>query len=121
MRAEPTRYQPTPGTKPPPHSLDDLGRLDADALEALYRGGRVPRMSDLRGDLEGRMLASPFAGRRLGAALRLLASWRGFPWRGKSFTPYGELGGEGQNRVLSDVRMFRFETSIGRSRSGDFD
>ena len=73
------------------------------------------------------------AGVRSGFLARLLrrfAAWRHFPWRGKSFSPVrtGQVTpqnhGEGINRVLSDVRprrWFRFETSIGRSRAGDFD
>ena len=105
-----------------PRTLDDLAELDATELDALYRACTTPRVTDLHGDLDGRMLASPHAGRALGAAMRTLARSRLFPWRGKSFAPQGEDRGEGRNRVLSgSIRWFRFETSIGRSRAGDFD
>jgi hypothetical protein len=51
--------------------------------------------------------------------------WAGSPyfvWRGKSFSPETESAGEGINRVVLDrFRLYRFETSIGPSKAGDFD
>jgi hypothetical protein len=111
-------------------SLDDLAALTADQLLVAYRAATTPVFTDVAGDCRGRMLALP--GLRpgyLARALRRFAAWRHFPWRGKSFTPTrpgavpGSDVGEGINRVFSDVRprrWFRFETSIGRSRAGDF-
>jgi hypothetical protein len=113
-------------------TLDDLAALTADQLLAVYRAATTPVFKAVAGDCKGRMLAFP--GLRPGLiarALRRFAAWRLFPWRGKSFTPStsppgapGREVGEGINRVFSDVRprrWFRFETSIGRSRAGDFD
>jgi hypothetical protein len=55
-------------------------------------------------------------------AIRAFAGSRGFPWRGKTFSPRGEVSGDGINRVVSDrFRLFRFETFIAPSRAGDFD
>lgn len=112
-------------------SLDDLAALSAEQLLGVYRAATTPAFADVVGDCRGRMLALP--GLRPGfiaRALRRFAAWRLFPWRGKSFTPTrpgavpGSDVGEGINRVFSDVkprRWFRFETSIGPARAGDFD
>jgi hypothetical protein len=55
------------------------------------------------------------------AVVRTLSRWKHFPWRGKSFTA-AQTRGEGINRVFTDrIRWFRFETSIGKSRAGDFE
>jgi hypothetical protein len=111
-------------------AADALGRLDAlldrsgAELERLYREARTPRLTDVAGDLRGRMLAWPWLGAHPTAAamLRAFAGSRAFPWRGKSFRPWDELRGEGINRVISDrMHLFRFETSIAPSRAGDFD
>jgi hypothetical protein len=118
-----TRASATPRDKgSSTRRLDDLLSLDVPMLEALYRNARVPKISELTGDLRGRMLAWPRAPAPIGLALRTLAGSDLFPWRGKSFTAHSEIEGEGKNRVVSDaVRLFRFKTSIGRSRAGDFD
>jgi hypothetical protein len=103
-------------------TLDDLLSLDADELLLLYKHARTPKLSELDGDLAGRMLASPLGGRRLHAATRSFAEWRHFPWRGKSFKPLSDDRGEGINRVFTDTnKWFRFETFVGPSRAGDFD
>ncbi len=104
--------------------LDALLDLSCSELEALYVGARVPRMGQVAGDLRGRMLAWPSLESRPGVAgaIRSFAGSKGFPWRGKTFSPRSELGGEGINRVFSDrFRLFRFETFIAPSRAGDFD
>jgi hypothetical protein len=108
---------------PAPSSLDDLAALGCDELLALYRQARTPAVTDLRGDLRGRMLAINGAGPRLFRWLRAFAAWSRFPWRGKTFTPRSQVTGEGINRVFGDRRprrWFRFETSIAPSRAGDF-
>lgn len=105
-----------------PLHLDYLLRLSADQLHALYTGSRVPRLTDVRGDLRGRMLASPMLHGRAAELPRAWASSSWFPWRGKSFNPTSEDRGEGINRVVVDrFRLYRFETFIGKSRAGDFD
>lgn len=105
-----------------PTHLDALLALRPRELERLYVTARVPAIEDLRGAMKGRMLAVQGTRGLTAAALRAFASWDHFPWRGKSFEPHGETAGEGINRVVSDrVRLFRFETSIGKSRAGDFD
>ncbi len=103
-------------------TLDGLLDLDAPALLELYRGARVPRVGDVKGDLRGRLLALPALKPPASTAVRAFARWRGFPWRGKTFSPQTQERGEGINRVVSDrFRLYRFETFIGRSRAGDFD
>ena len=111
-----------PPTASEVHRLDDLLALSPDRLSALYAGASVPRLDLVSGDLRGRMLAWPNLAR--GPVAGLLRRWAAssrFPWRGKSFTP-GDEKGEGINRVFLDrLRLYRFETFIGRSRAGDFD
>jgi hypothetical protein len=103
-------------------TLDHLIDLDAAMLESLYRTARVPRLADVNGDLQGRMLAVPSLGASLPSWLRAFVRSSAFPWRGKSFTPHGAERGEGINRVLGDrFRWFRFTTFVGRSRAGEFE
>jgi hypothetical protein len=103
-------------------TLDGLLDLHTDELERLYAGARVPRITDLRGDLRGRMLAVVALHGGAKRAVRKFAGSRGFPWRGKSFTPRDEDHGKGKNRVVSDwLKIYRFETFVGPSRAGDFD
>lgn len=102
--------------------LDDLLALDAATLERLYREAETPEIGDLDGDLVGRMLVGPAASPGFADVMRRLARWRAFPWLGKTFRPRDARSGEGWNRVLSDRNLwFRFTTSIGRSKAGDFD
>lgn len=103
-------------------SVDDLLDLDAPTLAALYRDAGVPRLSDVRGDLRGRMLAWPAVNGMAAQVFRAAASGDQFPWRGKSFSPVDEHSGNGINRVVSDRwKVFRFTTFVGPSRAGDFD
>jgi hypothetical protein len=95
----------------PPATLDELAALTAAELLPLYQAASVP--AEVSGDLVGRMLS--FHGLRRGwlwRALRAFAAWRGFPWRGKSFSR-----GEGINRVFRAQRWFRFQTALGPSRA----
>ncbi len=108
--------------RPLVRDLDDLLALDAPALERLYREASTPAIGDLDGDLIGRMLVGPSAPPALADVMRRLAKWRAFPWLGKTFRSRDTRSGEGWNRVLSDRNLwFRFTTSVGRSRAGDFD
>jgi hypothetical protein len=103
-------------------ALDDLLALEPAALERLYQGAAVPALDALRGDLRGRMLAPTVVSPGWSALARTWAGTDAFPWRGKSFAPLDRASGRGINRVVSDrVRVFPFETFIGRSRAGDFD
>ncbi len=105
-------------------TLDALLARPARELERMYREARTPRIPEVDGDLRGRMLAWPSldAHPAAASALRAFAGSFAFPWRGKSFRPFDDDRGEGINRVLSDrLRLFRFDTSIARSRAGDFD
>lgn len=108
---------------PVERTLDDLLALDAKTLGELYRNARVPRVDDLSGDLRGRMLAIPGMPWPLARVVRWFAGWNRFQmWRGKSFQTMAPDRGQGQNRVILDRwRWYRFATSIGRSRAGDFD
>lgn len=115
---------PRISSRPRLQALDALLDVPASELERRYRSARTPRLGDVRGDLRGRMLAWPMLEqhRWTSGALRAIAGARGFPWRGKTFRPHDESRGEGKNRVLSDrIHLFRFETTIGPSRAGDFD
>ena len=103
-------------------TLDGLLDLSPDTLRGLYETARVPRIPDVRGDLRGRMLAWPALKPPVSRWVRAFAGSSVFPWRGKSFSPKTEDAGEGKNRVVLDrFRLYRFETSVGRSRAGDFD
>ncbi len=105
-------------------ALDALLARPANELQRIYCDARVPRLVDVAGDLRGRMLAWPAFDARpaVADAVRAFAGSRVFPWRGKSFRPFDEDRGEGINRVISDrLRLFRFDTSIAKSRAGDFD
>lgn len=113
---------PSAAGKQPFRSLDDLLYLGPEDLAHLYATAETPRLSDLDGDLRGRMLAMPRGGRSLARVVRGLGAWNRFPWRGKSFRSTDAAHGEGINRIVSDrFRLFRFTTSIGPSRAGDFD
>jgi hypothetical protein len=111
-----------PRGRQPFRSLDDLLYLGPDDLAHLYRAAETPRVSDLDGDLRGRMLAVPLAGKSLASFVRALGAWDRFPWRGKSFRSTDAAHGEGINRIVTDrFRRYPFATSIGPSRAGDFD
>lgn len=112
----------TPRARQPFRSLEDLVFLGPDDLAHLYRTGETPRVSDLDGDLRGRMLALPRASRSLASVVRALGAWDRFPWRGKSFRSTDDAHGEGFNRyVTGRIHLHRFRASIGPSRAGDFD
>jgi hypothetical protein len=102
--------------------LDALLDRSVDDLEVLYEKARVPRLGAVRGDLRGRMLATTVLKGRWAERARRWAGSPYFVWRGKSFSPETESAGEGINRVVLDrFRLYRFETSIGPSKAGDFD
>lgn len=116
------RATSAPETARPFRSLEDLLYLGPDDLAHLYRTARTPRIPDLDGDLRGRLLALPRAGRSLASFVRTLGAWDRFPWRGKSFRSTDGAQGEGINRLLNDrFRRLRFTTSVGPSRAGAFD
>lgn len=103
-------------------TVDDLLALDCATLERMYREARTPAIGDLKGDLIGRMLPSPAANEAIADAMRALARQSWFPWKGKTFAPRDVHSGEGWNRVFTDKNLwFRFTTSIGKSRAGEFD
>ena len=103
-------------------TVDDLLALDIPTLARMYREARVPAIQEVKGDLVGRMLPAPAANRAVQNAMRALAGQKLFPWKGKTFAPRDARTGEGWNRVFSDKNLwFRFTTSIGPSRAGDFD
>ena len=53
------RSRTTPPSPPTPSSASTICCASADQLEALYLGARVPRLTNVKGDLRGRMLAIP--------------------------------------------------------------
>lgn len=97
-----------------PRTLDELARLDGDALDGLYRGGRMFDLRALNGEPTGRMLALVGALGRPGPRKRLaaLARREHFPWYGKSFQAGSATVGEGINRVVLLGDMYRFDTRI---------
>ena len=61
-------------------TLDDLAALTADEARALYETARAPRLTGVRGDLRGRMLAlEGTRGGWVARALRAFARLRLFP------------------------------------------
>ena len=104
-------------------SLDDLAKLDPEQLLDLYREARTPKLEDLDGKLQGRMLAAPRAQEpHVRKWLEKFAESGLFPWQGKTFEHETPDHGPGVNRLLGErVNWFRFETSVGPSRAGDFD
>src|SRR5687767_11433621 len=104
------------------YDLNALLEMPPDHLRELYVGASTPRIENVQGPLRGRMLAWQDVHGAGAKILRTLASTSQFPWRGKSFFPNGTSSGEGVNRVFADrFTLFRFVTSIGKSRAGDFD
>lgn len=108
-----------------PSSLDDLAALGPDELMELYIAARTPQLKDLAGRLTGRMLAVPRAQEpHVAKLLRAYAGSGVFTWQGKTFEHYNAEHGHGHgiNRVLGErLNLFKFETSIGPSRAGEFD
>jgi len=104
-------------------TLDDLARLPPDGLMELYRQAKTPRLADLDGKLDGRMLAAPRAQEpHVRRWLDRFAKSGLFPWQGKTFEHETAEHGHGVNRLLGErVSWFHFETSIGPSKAGDFD
>jgi hypothetical protein len=109
--------------KPKIRTLDDLAALAPDELMDLYKRARTPKLGDLDGKLVGRMLAIPKAQEpHIAKLLRDFARSGLFPWAGKTFESTDAEHGGGINRVLHErFNWFRFETSVARSRAGDFD
>lgn len=121
MTASASSYASTHSSARAPYTLDALVELDVAELARLYAGATTPRLSNVNGDLEGRMLASPNFGPLVSLAMRAWARSKHFPWRGKSFTA-GETRGEGTNRLYAaGIKRYKFETSIGKSYGGEFD
>jgi hypothetical protein len=104
-------------------TLDDLARMDPDALMDLYKSARTPRLEDLDGKLSGRMLAVPRLQKpHVKAWLDNFSRSPLFPWQGKTFEHESADHGHGVNRLLGErVTWFRFHTSVGPSHAGDFD
>jgi hypothetical protein len=104
-------------------TLDDLAKLPPDELMELYRGAKTPRLADLDGKLDGRMLAVPrVQAPHVRRWLEGFAKSGVFPWQGKTFEHETAGHGHGVNRLLGErVGWFHFETSLGKSRAGDFD
>jgi hypothetical protein len=110
-------------SQPSVQHLDELlAKRPAELLE-IYRSASVPRIDDLQGDLRGRMLGFNKEIPLFKDLTRTVASQDWFPWRGKSFSSEGQAPtGEGINRLFVDRnKWFRFETSVGPSRAGNFD
>jgi hypothetical protein len=102
--------------------LDDLLARSCAELQGMYAQASTPALSEVAGDLRGRMLATTVLPDGIAHLVRAWASSEAFVWRGKTFLPSGEREGGGINRVVSDrLRLFRFKTSIGPSRAGPFD
>lgn len=119
MPTESARTIPTTGAAPEwaaeaPRTLDELARLDADALDGLYRGGRMFDLRALNGEPTGRMLAlvGPLGGPGPRRRIAAMAAAKRFPWYGKSFQAGSATEGEGINRVVLLGDMYRFDTRI---------
>src|SRR4051794_6839018 len=95
MNVTPQAATPTSVVPPFSGSLDDLLALDTAALAALYQSARVPRLTDVSGDLRGRMLSVVGLPAPIAGPVRMFAGSSVFPWRGKSFLPQSAERGEG--------------------------
>ncbi len=104
-------------------TLDDLAKLAPEQLMDLYRKAKTPRLADLDGKLDGRMLAAPKAqSPPVRRWLEKFAKSGLFPWQGKTFEHETAQHGHGVNRLFGErVNWFHFETSVGPSKAGDFD
>ncbi len=114
---------PTRAEQPKIRTLDDLSVLGPDQLMDLYRKAKTPTLGDLDGKLVGRMLAVPKAQEpHIARLLRDFAKSGLFPWAGKTFESTDAEHGQGINRLLHErFNWFRFDTSVARSRAGEFD
>jgi hypothetical protein len=107
----------------PKLTLDDLAKLGPEELMQLYRQAKTPRLADLDGKLDGRMLVAPRAQEpHVRHWLDNFARSGLFPWQGKTFEHESAEHGHGLNRLFGErVNWFHFETSVGPSKAGDFD
>ena len=86
---------------------------------ATYRNARTPTLEDLDGKLSGRVLRIQVP--RLRWLLERFSRSKLLPWRGKTFAHETVDHGHGVNRWLGGrVAWLQFETSVDRSRAGDF-
>lgn len=103
----------------PHQTLDALAELDVEQLEAIYRGGKLPRhFAALNGKPKGRMLAQRLLDKTpLFDVVATLAKKEIFPWDGKSFIATGPATGEGINRIKlgKDMNWFPFKTYVVKS------
>ncbi|MGK5091186.1 hypothetical protein WDW89_04110 [Deltaproteobacteria bacterium TL4] len=93
-------------------SLSDLTNKTVEELDQLYLSAETPSISELDGQMKGRVLAgeSVLENQHL---RNLLMNPLYLPWKGKVFTPISPTKGEGENRVevgLFKSRLFHFET-----------
>ncbi len=100
-------------------TLDALGAMKGEALDALYRRGTVPsELREVAGQPVGRMLAVrglEKVGPAFGLLRRFAALRSVFPWEGKTFGAKSAAEGTGINRVhLGALRMswFPFTTRV---------
>ncbi len=101
----------------PAVTVAQMAREGVEALGALYAKGTPPRLSELDGTPQGRMLAwvGPLGRDRALRAVGRFARSSGFPWGGKSFQSQGDARGRGINRVKLLGDVFPFETRFGPS------
>jgi len=98
-------------------TVDLLARKGPAELAALYREGTPPRLADLDGAPQGRMLAwvGPLGEGRARRVVGRVARSSLFPWGGKSFESVDDGRGKGINRVRLLGNLFPFETRFGPS------
>jgi hypothetical protein len=105
-------------------SLGSLASMTLPELDALYQAGRAPKLSDLKGNLDGRYLSMDALRGvpNLEGTVDFLASTLMLFWKGKTYTPNADgKTGTGYNRIFNDsFQMAHFETSMGKSRAGNF-
>jgi cholesterol oxidase len=108
------------GTGAPSHpienalTLNDLAKMSAKELEALYALAKTPRISDMKGPSDGIALA----GNADPSAIPFM------PWKGKSFKPLNAVEGVGNNRMQKrphgeEVNEFNFKFTLGDPIDGD--
>lgn len=106
----------TAGFSYPGLTLDSLSDKSVDALEGIYREGKMPRsFAALNGTPKGRMLAVRHVDKTLlFGPLSAISKLSVFPWDGKSFSSTSDSTGDGINRInlVGKFNWFPFKTYV---------
>ena len=98
--------------------IDDFLKMTDLELDDLFMGGECPKISDLDGPYEGRVLSgASFPVNNLDIIGLVNLPW--LPWKGKVFTVVDDEKGKGLNRLdiagLYQFELFEFQSFIDAS------